>query len=225
MSRPRAAGWAALAVGLLLVLTGCGAGASAGGGSGEQRFVSGDGTLTTYAAGERRAVPELRGTTLDGEPFDLADHRGQVVLVNVWGSWCAPCRAEAPALERVWRAAQPAGVQFVGLNVKDRPAAARAFVDTFGITYPSIDDSSGAAQLALRGLLPGAIPSTIVVDRDGRLAAAIFGGAGEPELRRALEAALGEPVPPAGPPTTAVPDARATPAVPEPAPTTAGSPP
>jgi thiol-disulfide isomerase/thioredoxin len=176
-----------------LALTGCSTGSgSAVTGAGQQRYVAGDGTVTTYAVGSRRVVPAVTGTTLEGQPLDLTSPRGDVVVVNVWGSWCPPCRAEAPALERVWRATRADGVRFAGINVKDRPAAARAFVERFGVTYPSVDDSDGRAQLALRGVLPGAIPSTIVVDRAGRLAAAVFGGTDEPTLRRILRPLIAE---------------------------------
>ena len=176
-----------------LALGGCSAGSgSAATGAGEQRYVAGDGTVTTYAVGSRRVVPAVAGTTLDGAPLELTSLRGHVVVLNVWGSWCPPCRAEAPALERVWRATRADGARFVGINVKDRPAAARAFVERFGVTYPSVEDSDGRAQLALRGVQPRAIPSTIVGDREGRLAAAVFGGTDEPTLRQILRPVMAE---------------------------------
>jgi thiol-disulfide isomerase/thioredoxin len=144
-------------------------------------------------AAERQVVPELRGRLLSGGQFDLADHRGKVVVVNVWGSWCAPCRAEAPHLQQVWTETQDRGVQFVGINVKDNDAAAKGFVRTYGITYPSLVDDDGRLLLMLRGSLPPeAIPSTIVIDRQGRIAARALGGITEQQLRRLVDWALAE---------------------------------
>ncbi|MGN6243203.1 MAG: TlpA family protein disulfide reductase [Motilibacteraceae bacterium] len=179
-----------------LLLAGCSASTGSGNGpTGEERYITGDGTVVSYVASERKPVPEFQGTTLDGKAFDSSSLKGKVAVVNVWGSWCPPCRAEAPALQRVHRATQDAGVEFVGLNVKDSPDPARAYVGRFGLTYPSIEDSSGQAQLALRGVMPGAIPSTIVVDAQGRLAASAFGGVTEVALRQMIADAGGPPAP------------------------------
>lgn len=142
---------------------------------------------------ERQVVPELTGRLLGGGEFDLAEHRGKVVVVNVWGSWCAPCRAEAPHLQQVWSETEARGVQFVGINVKDNDAAAKGFVRTYGITYPSMVDDDGRLLLMLRGSLPPeAIPSTLIVDREGRIAARALGGITEQQLRRLVEEALAE---------------------------------
>ena len=108
---------------------------------------------------------ELTGRTLDGARFDVSDHRGEVVVVNVWGSWCPPCIAEAADLQDVWAADQAKGVQFVGINFRDNRDAALAHERRFGVTYPSIDDGAGETLLQLRGSLPPrAIPSTLVLD-------------------------------------------------------------
>ena len=97
-------------------------------------------------------------------------------MVNFWGSWCAPCRAEAEDLEEVHRATEGEGVQFVGINTDTDLAAARAHEKRFGVTYPSIDSDGGRLLLALRGTLqPYAMPSTLVLDRDGRVAARVLG--------------------------------------------------
>src|SRR5262245_25995460 len=118
----------------LVLLAGCsGAGGGRLGSGNDDRYISGDGTVTELSAADRKPAPLLAGTTLDGNAFDVADLRGKVVVVNLWASWCPPCRSEAPALERVWRATRSEGVQFVGLNTRDQPAAAQSYVRSKGI--------------------------------------------------------------------------------------------
>ena len=177
MSTPR---WVIAAVAVALTLTGCSADLA----EGDQGFVAGDGSVTVLAADERQPAPSIVGETLDGGTFTLADHLGQVVVLNVWASWCAPCRAEAPILEEVWQDTEPLGVQFVGLDTRDSDAAARAFVDRFGITYPNVIDRDGRLQLRFGDSLPPqAIPSTVVVDRQGRVAARALGKVSAATLR------------------------------------------
>jgi thiol-disulfide isomerase/thioredoxin len=180
----------AASVGALLVL-----GAAAGcsdevGSSGDQGFVSGQGIITALPASERSAPGEVAGRTIDGEPLSLADYEGQVVVVNVWGSWCAPCRAEAPNLAEVAKDTEDKGVRFVGINTRDLDRAnAKAFERNFGIEYPSFYDPSG--KLILRfpkgSLSPQAIPSTLILDRDGKIAVRALKELGEKELRHALD--------------------------------------
>ncbi|MBI4939567.1 MAG: TlpA family protein disulfide reductase [Actinobacteria bacterium] len=108
--------------------------------------------------------------------MDVAEFRGDVVVLNVWGSWCPPCRKEAPELERAYRSLRPRGVQFLGIDTRDNDAAANAFVARYGITYPSLVDD-GTLLLAFRGAVPAAaVPTTIVLDRAGRVAARVVGG-------------------------------------------------
>ncbi len=167
----------AASAGALLVL-----GAAAGctdevGSSGDQGFVSGEGIITALPASERSAPGEVAGRTIDGEPLSLADYEGQVVVVNVWGSWCAPCRAEAPMLADAARDLADEDVAFLGIDSRDlNESQARAFVRTFDIPYPSIYDQRGSTLLAFRGTLtPNSIPSTVIVDRQGRVAASVLG--------------------------------------------------
>ena len=136
-----------------------------------------DGVVEVIAAEERQEIDSITGTLLDGGAFDSASLTGRVVVYNVWGSWCAPCRTEAPELKRVWQETQPLGVQFVGINVRDNDASARAFEETYGIDYPSITtDTSSEAILAFGSALPpSAVPSTMIVDARGRLSARIVG--------------------------------------------------
>lgn len=146
-------------------------------------FVAGDGSIVLIAPEERQPAPDLVGTALKGGEFRLSDHLGEVVVLNVWASWCAPCRAEAPVLEAVWREVQDDGVQFVGLNTRDTEAAALAFLDRYGVTYPDVIDTDGRLQLLFSDTLPPqAIPSTLVVDREGRVAGRILGRVTEATL-------------------------------------------
>ena len=121
----------------------------------------GSGTgLTLYRPGERVAAPGVRGETLSGAQLALAILRGRVVVLNVWGSWCNPCRAETPELVRVFRDTQARGVRFAGIDTRDNPDAARAFVRSFHVPYPSLIDRDGKLLLALKGLIPAyAVPS------------------------------------------------------------------
>ena len=167
------------------VLAGCGGAADADPGTG---FVAGDGSIVLLAPEDRVPAPDLVGETLDGQTFRLADHRGDVVVLNVWASWCAPCRAEAPVLEAVWTDVQGEGVQFVGLDTRDTVAAAQAFVDNNGITYPNVIDADGQLQLLFGDSLPPqAIPSTLVIDPEGRVAGRILGRVSESTLRGLIE--------------------------------------
>ncbi len=190
---PRAT--ALLAVGVLMA--GCAAQVDAGepvsGNVAEQGYVSGDGTTTIVAESDRDPAPDLSGTTLAGDPFALSDHLGEVVVLNVWASWCAPCRAEAQDLEQVWSEVQESGVQFVGLNTRDSQAAADAFVDRFGLTYPNVVDTDGSRQLLFHETLPpAAIPSTIVIDRAGRVAGRAIGEVDRSRLLGMIEPILAE---------------------------------
>lgn len=159
----------------------------------EQGYVSGDGTTTIVAQSERKAAPDLTGTTLEGDQFALADHLGEVVVLNVWASWCAPCRAEADDMQKVAAEFEGRGVQFVGLNTRDSQAAADAFVDRFALTYPSVVDTDGSRQLLFHETLPpAAIPSTIVIDRQGRVAGRAIGEVDRSRLLGMIEPILAE---------------------------------
>ena len=178
---------------LALLVAGC-AGGSPQTGAPDKGYISGDGSVTLIAPAERGEPVTFEGTTLEGSEFDVADHRGEVVVVNVWGSWCPPCIAEAPDLERVWDRTRSRDVQFVGVNTRDQPAAARAHERRFGVSYPSIDDDGGRVLLAFRGTLPPvAIPSTLVLDRRGRVAARVLGQVGAGTLRGLVTDVLAEP--------------------------------
>ena len=125
---------------------------------------------------DRARVPQVSGTSLEGIPISLDDSTGNVVVINVWGSWCAPCRAEAPVLREVDNENRARGVRFLGIDVRDQQAAALAFESHYKIRYPSIFDPSGETLLGFKDSIPpSAIPSTVVIDRDALVAARVVG--------------------------------------------------
>ena len=181
--RRRGAFVAACALGLSLVTAACNDDANsvasqamAGDGKG---YVAGDGTVEQLAVADRGAAVSLGGTTVDGKSWSTAaDAPGKVVVVNVWGSWCAPCVDETPHLQQVWQSYSTAGkpVAFVGIDIKESAATAAAFLKANSVTYPSLSDSwsGGQPMLALQGKA-AATPSTLVLDRQGRIAARVLG--------------------------------------------------
>ncbi len=164
----------------------------------DQNYVGGSGAVTEKAPAGRRDPVELAGPTLDGETLDLAALRGKVVVINVWGSWCPPCRKEAPVLKAVSDdlvGDDPASsdVAFVGIDTRDSDAAAKAFLENVGITYPNIVDPDGVLLLAFKGdLNPNAIPSTLLLDKQGRVATRIVGEVSEGTLRALIEPLVAE---------------------------------
>ena len=178
-----------LAASAVLAATACAADAQPETAPGNRTgFVAGDGSITVLAPEQRAPAPVISGPLLGGGSLDLAQFAGQVIVLNVWASWCAPCRAEAPVLERVWQDVADEGVQFVGLDTRDSPAAAQAFVDRFNVSYPNIVDEDGVLQLQFRQTLPPqAIPSTVIIDAQGRVAARLLGKASESSLRAVID--------------------------------------
>jgi thiol-disulfide isomerase/thioredoxin len=154
-----------------------------------QSFVGSSYSSTIFKVGSRPAEPPVSGTTIAGQQLSLASYRGSVVVLNFWGSWCAPCRAEAPALSTLARQTYASGVRFVGIDIRDEPAAAQAFMQSFGISYPSLNDPADEIALLFRSTVPpAAIPSTIIVDRTGKIAARIVGSASYAGLRTLISA-------------------------------------
>ncbi|MFE0652248.1 TlpA family protein disulfide reductase [Streptomyces sp. NPDC059534] len=200
MSLSRAPRRTLLAVGVLtaaLTLSAC-SGDSNGksGGGGNTNFVTNTGGISTVAKGERTAPNEIAGETLDGKRLDVADLKGKVVVLNAWGSWCGPCRAEAPHFAKVAADLEDQGVAFVGLNTRDpNKQPAIAFEEDYGVPYPSLYDPQG--KLILFGfpkgtLNPQAIPSTVVLDKEGRIAARSLMALDEKKLRSMIEPLLKE---------------------------------
>ncbi|MEJ7834063.1 MAG: TlpA disulfide reductase family protein [Nocardioides sp.] len=143
------------------------------GGTGELEYVGGDGRIVQVPSEERVAPVAVAGETLQGAPLDLADLRGEVVVVNVWWSGCGPCRTEMPMLVE---ASRELDAEFVGINIRDNAAAGAAFERELGVDYPSIEDPGSEALLGFgQRYAPRSMPSTAVLDREGRVAALISG--------------------------------------------------
>lgn len=156
-----------------LLLSGC----SSVGQTNENGYIEGDGSIAQIGADQRSEPVDVAGETLDGETLDLADYRGQVVVLNAWGSWCAPCNREMPLLVE---AAEKLGDRavFVGINVRDASRDnALAFERSYGVEYPSLDGSGDPSMLLDFGsdFRPRNVPSTAVLDAEGRVAAVIAG--------------------------------------------------
>ncbi len=180
---------AAALVAAIAVLPGCTTGSDAVDVSngGEFRFVAGTPGGEVIAESDRASAPAFTGVLLDGVEFDSSSLSGEIVVINFWGSWCAPCRLETPEFQRVYEEVSDQGVSFLGINVKDDRQLAQAFLDDKGITFPSLFDPRGEVALAFRDFPANAIPSTIVIDQDGRVAAVYVSVVDGAELRRVLD--------------------------------------
>ncbi|MBM0234124.1 TlpA family protein disulfide reductase [Micromonospora sp. STR1_7] len=154
------------------------------GGGGEKDCTS-DGLTITCTPDQRSKTPKVIGELLTGGQYDVSQARGQVVVVNFWGSWCAPCRAEADDLEDTYQATKASGVTFLGVNVQDSKDKAIAF-EQGRATYPSIFDPSSRQALNF-DIPPNSTPATVVLDRDGRIAVVIRRAVTKDELRPIVE--------------------------------------
>jgi peroxiredoxin len=170
-----------------LLATGCSTGKDAVdvNNGGQFRFVAGTPAGEVIPEPDRQSAPEFSGKLLDGTKFASSELSGEVSVINFWGSWCAPCRVETPEFQQVYSEVQSNGVQFLGINVKDVEQLADAFMQSKGITFPSLFDPRGEVSLAFRDYPPGAIPSTIVLDSRYRVAA-VYTGRVEPDDLRAV---------------------------------------
>jgi cytochrome c biogenesis protein CcmG/thiol:disulfide interchange protein DsbE len=148
----------------------------------------GKGLAAAAAAGERPAAPDFELERLDGGgAMTLSSLRGQVVVLNFWASWCSPCREEAPLLQDGWERYRDQGVVFVGVAANDLSGSAREFVEEYGITYPNVHDGQGST-LGRFGI--PALPETMFIDREGRVAAYIAGPVDAAALDESVAAAL-----------------------------------
>jgi thiol-disulfide isomerase/thioredoxin len=178
-----------------LLLTGCSAGPDAVdvNNGGEFRFVAATPSGEVIPVDDRAAAPEFSGTLLGGGDFSSEELSGDVAVLNFWGSWCPPCRVETPQFQEVYADVRSQDVQFLGLNVKETSDQfALAFVDRFGIEFPSLYDPRGEVALAFRDYPATAIPSTIVLDRESRVAAVYTGEVSQEDLRRTLDRVMEE---------------------------------
>ncbi|MCZ7458702.1 TlpA family protein disulfide reductase [Streptomyces sp. WMMC940] len=163
-------------------------------GGGGTNFVTDTGGISTAAEGKRMAAPRLSGEDLTGKPLDLADYKGKVVVLNLWGSWCAPCRAEARYLAKVAEETRSQGVEFIGINRDSQTGPALAFEKDHEVGYPSFHDPIGKLILKFpKGSLnPQAIPSTIVIDREGKIAARALTAVDDKQLRSMIDPVVAE---------------------------------
>ena len=163
--------------------------------AGDQKgYVSGDGAVETHPGGEARHAGRAHGNAARrlrrGMPHSPA---ARCSCINVWGSWCAPCVAEAPCLQKTWAELQAdkAPVEFMGIDFREDPARGAAFAKKAGVTYPSLSDESGVSILALQGKAPTA-PTTLVLDTEGRIAARVSGATSASTLRGLVDDVVAE---------------------------------
>jgi thiol-disulfide isomerase/thioredoxin len=156
------------------VLSACAGGID---GTGDKGYIDGKGIITELTVGQRKTPDPVAGTTLEGKKVSLADYSGKIVVINSWGSWCADCRVEADELTSVARQLAPKGVVFLGIDTRDPSVATGlAYQRRFDVPYPSIFDPAGRTLLAFHGTLPlNATPSTVILDKQGRVAASVLG--------------------------------------------------
>lgn len=182
----RIAATAAMASAALLMSLAACTQASGAGDVVDQGFVSGDGSVRQWKPAEREDPVTIAGKDFGGKAVTTADWAGDVVVVNTWYAGCAPCRAEAPGLVKLATEREADGVRVLGINTQDDAGAAQAFERTFGVPYPTIADSSGVVIAKLSGVVAlQAVPTTVVLDQDHRLAARIVGKA-DPSTLKAL---------------------------------------
>lgn len=157
-----------------------------------KNYIAGDGTVTEFSKENRAEAVEWFGPTETGAILSSSDLSGVVTVMNFWYAGCAPCRAEAPDLVELQ--AEHKTVQFVGVNVRDSAATALAFDKNFGITWPSIIDSqNGTVMLAFTGIVtPQAVPTTIVIGKDGKVTARILGRIDKSILSTLIKTAIAE---------------------------------
>jgi thiol-disulfide isomerase/thioredoxin len=158
-----------------------------------KNYIAGDGSVTEYAAAERKQPVQFSGTLFDGTVVNSAAVAGRVTVLNFWYAACAPCRLEAPDLEALHQELAPQGATFYGVNIRDEAATADAFNRNFGLSYPSFQDKDGGVLLSLTDYVPpAAVPTTLVLDKQGRVSSRILGVAEKGTLKSLITAALAE---------------------------------
>lgn len=191
-TRLRTAGAAAIALAAALALVGCssadGSLAQQYGKGSTQNYISGTGAVTEVAVDERAAPIDFTAESVDGDELSAKAMRGDVVVINFWYAGCPPCRAEAGHLNTVQDEFADDDVHFIGVNVRDEAGTAKAFERKFGVDYPTVLDArTGTMQLALSGdIAPNAVPTTIVLDKQGRVAARVLGAVDGPSILKTL---------------------------------------
>lgn len=159
----------------------------------QQKTLPGGVGSTLLDVSSRIPAPTIRGESLNGTEIDLSSMRGKVLVLNFWASWCNPCRAESPTLVKVAQDNAARGVAFVGINIKDDRGAARRFDEVHGVPYPSLFDQPGVILTRLHKLIPQQPPSTLLIDKAGRIAGIFSGGVTESELSGPVQRLASEP--------------------------------
>jgi peroxiredoxin len=175
---------------LLAVLLAAGGLTACGSESWEKKCSTSAAGVITCRPDQRPPARDVTGQLLDGGTYDVAADRGKVVVVNFWGSWCSPCRAEAADLQKTFVATRERGVAFVGVNTRDDRDAAKAFARG-RVTYPSIYDPDDRVALAF-DVTQVSTPSTLILDRQGRIAAALRRSTTVAELQPLVERVAAE---------------------------------
>ena len=176
-----------------VLLAGCTASTDAPQQTGSEfRFVEGTPSGEVIAKDDRQDAPDITGELLNGEPYALNERAGKIVVMNFWASWCAPCRIEAPDLQHIYQTYQPQGVEMIGVLVRDTKGQGQTFSQQVGMTYPSLYDPSAKIALQLNGYPLAAIPSTVVIDADGKVAAAYVSVVDLASLTSTIEKLLAE---------------------------------
>ena len=176
-----------LAAVLAMALAACSS--SDGGTNFQFKYATKLGTL--IAPDSRKPAQNISGDTLDGAPTSLRDRKGKVVVLNFWAYWCAPCRVETPQLQQVYQSMHGKGVDFLGVDTKDVRSNARSFVAQNHVTYPSIFDQNGESALKL-GNIPGNLPFSVLIDKQGRVAAVYLSKLTAVDLEKPLNTLLAE---------------------------------
>ncbi|WP_149203991.1 TlpA disulfide reductase family protein [Actinotalea subterranea] len=187
--------WGAVVVAALAATAACAPGVDDGRteDGGEAGYISGDQSVTLWEAGDRSGPVEITGTDFAGSAVDVTAWQGDVVVLNTWYAACPPCRAEAPDLVAAADEYADDGVHVLGINSTDEPEAAQAFERTFEVPYPSLHDTDKTAIAALSGIVPvQAVPTTVLLDREGGVAARILGRVDPSTLRTLLDDLLAE---------------------------------
>lgn len=186
---------AALGITSALAVAGCStrSGASTPASNGQSSVAGSPGT-TVFKSGTGPMAPSVSGPSVSGGKLALTAYRGHVVVLNFWGSWCTPCRAEAPGLSALASHFKASGVRFLGIDIRDSPASAQAFMSDFRVAYPSLNDPSDSLALDFRNTVPPAgIPTTLVISRSGRITARVIGEVTYNGLKALVQRAAAEP--------------------------------
>lgn len=185
-----------LLVAALVFAAGCSTGTDAVATGTDFQFVSPGGKLELFYEGDdRQQIPEMSGEDLmnEGQELSLADYKGKVVILNIWGEWCPPCRAEAPQLQTIYEEMKDDGLQVLGIDVRDHDRTApQDFMRDTELTYPSIYDPASRSLLALKGYPRTTVPSTIILDTEHRVAAVFLRDVHADDLRPVAERLLAE---------------------------------